>query len=119
MATEAESGKGRLHERAIPLGTRVLVTGGAGYIGSHTAKLLAQMGCEPVVFDNLSTGHPWAVKGGPLVRGDLGNAALWRPTLAQYRIQAAIHSPARPYLAEPIGRPRQSSQTNVVIPLTL
>src|SRR5207302_7909129 len=95
MATEAESGKGRLHERAIPLGTRVLVTGGAGYIGSHTAKLLAQMGCEPVVFDNLSTGHPWAVKWGPLVRGDRGNVDLLRSTLGEYRIPAVVQRRSR------------------------
>jgi len=41
---------------------RVLVTGGAGYIGSHTAKVLARAGFEPIVLDNLSTGHRWAVK---------------------------------------------------------
>src|SRR5437762_9097639 len=51
---------------------RVLVTGGAGYIGSHTAKVLARSGFEPIVLDNLSTGHRWAVKWGPLVEGDLG-----------------------------------------------
>jgi len=119
MAKEAESGKGRLHERAIPLGTRVLVTGGAGYIGSHTAKLLAQMGCEPVVFDNLSTGHPWAVKWGPLVRGDLGNAALLRSTLAQYRIQAVIHFAASAYVGESMRKPRQYFQNNVVNSLNL
>ncbi len=46
---------------------RVLVTGGAGYIGSHTAKALARSGFEPIVLDNLSAGHRWAVKWGPLV----------------------------------------------------
>jgi len=50
---------------------RVLVVGGAGYIGSHTAKALHQAGHTPVVFDNLSMGHRWAVKWGPLVEGDL------------------------------------------------
>ena len=45
---------------------RVLVTGGAGYIGSHTCKLLAKEGYDPIVVDNLSTGNKWAVKWGPL-----------------------------------------------------
>jgi len=49
----------------------ILVTGGAGYIGSHTAKLLAAAGHEPVIFDDLSQGHEWAVKWGPLERGNL------------------------------------------------
>jgi UDP-arabinose 4-epimerase len=119
MTTEPELGKGRLHERAIPPGTRVLVTGGAGYIGSHTAKLLAQMGCEPVVFDNLSTGHSWAVKWGPLVRGDLENSALLRSTLAQYRIQAVIHFAASAYVGESMRKPRQYFQNNVVNSLNL
>ena len=45
---------------------RILVTGGAGYIGSHTCKLLATEGYDPIVVDNLSTGNKWAVKWGPL-----------------------------------------------------
>ncbi len=57
---------------------RVLVTGGAGYIGSHTAKVLAHSGFEPIVLDNLSNGHRWAVKWGPLVEGDLGDSTLIR-----------------------------------------
>src|SRR2546423_485702 len=52
----------------------VLITGGAGYIGSHTAKFIAQAGHTPVVLDNLSFGHEYAVKWGPLERGDLANA---------------------------------------------
>jgi UDP-glucose 4-epimerase len=50
---------------------RVLVVGGAGYIGSHICKTLAARGDEPVVFDNLSAGHSHAVKWGPLFRGDI------------------------------------------------
>ena len=95
------------------------MTGGAGYIGSHTAKLLAQMGCEPVVFDNLSTGHLWAVRWGPLVRGDLENAALVRSALAQYRIQAVIHFAASAYVGESMRKPRQYFQNNVVNSLNL
>lgn len=55
---------------------RILVTGGAGYIGSHTAKRLASAGFEPVVLDNLSTGHREAVRWGPLIEGDLADTRL-------------------------------------------
>ena len=54
---------------------RVLVTGGAGYVGSHACKALARAGYAPVVYDNLSRGHAWAVKWGPFERGDLLNPA--------------------------------------------
>ncbi len=49
----------------------VLVTGGAGYIGSHTCKILKKYGYEPVVYDNMLNGHDWAVKWGELIVGDL------------------------------------------------
>jgi UDP-arabinose 4-epimerase len=55
---------------------RVLVTGGAGYIGNHTAKALAASGYEPVTFDNLSTGNRSAVRWGPWVVGDLSDRNL-------------------------------------------
>ena len=51
----------------------VLVTGGAGYIGSHTSKALAKAGYEPVVYDDLSEGHRWAVKWGPLIEADVSD----------------------------------------------
>ena len=51
----------------------VLVTGGAGYIGSHICKALHQNGMTPVVFDSLENGHDWAVKWGELIKGDLKN----------------------------------------------
>jgi len=54
----------------------VLVAGGAGYIGSHTCKLLARAGREPVVLDNLSTGHRWAAKFGPFYK-DVNMAWMW------------------------------------------
>jgi UDP-arabinose 4-epimerase len=54
---------------------RVLVTGGAGYIGSHTAKLLAAAGHQPVVFDDLTQGHEWAVKWGRSSAASLGSGS--------------------------------------------
>jgi len=98
---------------------RILVTGGAGYIGSHTAKALAQAGYEPVVFDNLSEGHRWAVKWGPLVEGDLSDGALLRHVVATYGIKAVIHFAAHAYVAESMHRPREYFRNNVTNTLGL
>src|SRR5438034_10807972 len=89
---------------------RVLVTGGAGYIGSHTAKALARSGLEPVVLDNLVTGHRSNVKWGPLVQGDLGDSMLIRDTLKNYRVRAVIHFAACAYVGESMKRPRKYFQ---------
>ena len=59
----------------------ILIVGGAGYIGSQTAKCVAQAGWKPVVFDNLVYGHKWAVKWGPLIEGDLADGALIKRVL--------------------------------------
>jgi NAD(P)-dependent dehydrogenase (short-subunit alcohol dehydrogenase family) len=75
----------------------VLVTGGAGYIGSHTCKALAQAGVTPVVYDDLSAGHEWSVKWGPLVIGDLGDRTLLQLTIRKYDIQAVFHLAGRAY----------------------
>ena len=69
----------------------VLVTGGAGYIGAHTAKALAAAGFSPVVFDNLSSGRREAVRWGPLVEGDLRDLAALRAAFARHSVQAVIH----------------------------
>ncbi len=70
---------------------RVLVTGGAGYIGSHACKALAQAGFLPVAFDNLSTGWAEAVKYGPLVQGDLMDRTAIDAALAEHRPVAVMH----------------------------
>ena len=69
---------------------KVLVAGGAGYIGSHTCKALAEAGHTPIVYDNLCTGHAWAVKWGPLERGDLNDAVTLDAVLKRHRPQAVI-----------------------------
>lgn len=92
---------------------RVLVTGGAGYIGSHTAKLLAQCGHTVVTYDNLSTGHRWAVRWGPLVVGDLDDCKLLRDTLILHNIDAVIHLAASAYVGESIENPRKYFWNNV------
>ncbi|HUI40522.1 MAG TPA: UDP-glucose 4-epimerase GalE [Terriglobia bacterium] len=98
---------------------RVLVVGGAGYIGSHTAKLLARSGHEPVVFDNLSAGHRWAVKWGPLAEGDLADTQLLERALRQFKIEAVIHFAAYAKVGESVLDPRKYYWNNVVNSLRL
>jgi UDP-glucose 4-epimerase len=70
---------------------KVLVTGGAGYIGAHACKALAAAGFTPVAFDNLSTGWAEAVRWGPLVQGDLMDRAAIDAALAEHRPVAVMH----------------------------
>jgi UDP-glucose-4-epimerase GalE len=69
----------------------ILVTGGAGYIGSHTCKALAAAGFQPVVYDDLSNGHAEAVLWGPLVQGDIRDADRLVETLSAYSVSGVIH----------------------------
>jgi UDP-arabinose 4-epimerase len=92
---------------------RVLVTGGAGYIGSHAAKALARAGFEPVVFDNFSAGHRWAIKWGPLVEADMSDHGALRQAIRRYGIVAAIHFAAHAYVGESVREPRKYFQNNI------
>lgn len=69
---------------------RILVVGGAGYVGSHVAKAVSQAGFLPVCYDNLSTGHTWAVKWGPLERGDILDREHLDSVVATHRPVAAV-----------------------------
>ena len=91
----------------------ILVTGGAGYVGSHTCKLLAAAGYEPVTYDNLSTGHADAVKWGPLVEGSLHDIDKLCSTLKQYQPLAVIHFAASAYVGESVTNPFKYYQNNV------
>lgn len=99
--------------------TAILVTGGAGYIGSHAAKALARAGFLPVVFDNLSRGHEWAVKWGPLIKGDLHDAVALDAAFATYRPAAVVHFAAFAYVGESIADPLLYYHNNVAGTLTL
>ncbi len=99
--------------------TTVLVTGGAGYIGSHVCKALKQAGFTPVTFDNFSHGHEWAVRWGPFFYGDLQNAEDIGKALSQYKPSAVIHLAGSIHLRESIENPYQHYFNNVVGSLSL
>ncbi len=94
-------------------GQRILVTGGAGYIGAHCCKALRQMGAEPVTFDNLSRGHRDAVRWGPLVVGDLRDRGAVERALTQHKIEAVIHFAALAYVGESMGQPTAYYDNNL------
>jgi len=98
---------------------KVLVAGGAGYIGSQTAKMLAACGIEPVTYDDFSAGHRWAIRWGPLVEGNLSDGALLRQTIREHGIQAVVHFAASAYVGESVRDPRKYFQNNVVNTLSL
>ena len=91
----------------------ILIVGGAGYIGSQTAKCVAQAGLEPVVFDNLVYGHKWAVKWGPLIEGDLADGALIKRVLEEHAVTAVVHFAAYAYVGESVTNPRKYYRNNV------
>jgi UDP-arabinose 4-epimerase len=97
----------------------VLVTGGAGYVGSHCCKALAQAGFAPVVLDNLATGHADLVRWGDLVEGDATDAALLARTIAETSPVAVVHLAARSLVSESMRRPDLYWETNVVGTLAL
>jgi len=85
--------------------SKVLVTGGAGYIGSHTCKALAKAGYTPVVYDSLCRGNAWSVKWGPLEVGDLMDGERLRDVLRKYRPAGVIHFAAFAYVGESMQNP--------------
>jgi len=101
------------------MGKTVLVTGGAGYIGSHACKALARAGYEPVAYDNLSAGHRWAVRWGPLVEGDLADRGRLAETLARHRPAAIMHFAASCSVAESMTEPQRYFHNNFINSLTL
>jgi UDP-glucose 4-epimerase len=86
-------------------GLRILVTGGAGYIGSHVVDRLRRRGYHPVVLDNLFSGHRWAVADCPLVVADLGDRAAVDRVLAEGRFEAIIHCAAHIWVGESVRDP--------------
>ncbi|PIZ30436.1 MAG: UDP-glucose 4-epimerase GalE [Alphaproteobacteria bacterium CG_4_10_14_0_8_um_filter_53_9] len=95
------------------LSRTVLVTGGAGYIGSHTVKALAAAGFEPVIFDDLSTGHAANVDGFTLIQGDICDREAVRAALAEHKPIAVLHFAAKIAVGESLVSPSEYYYTNV------
>ncbi|MFN7980004.1 MAG: UDP-glucose 4-epimerase GalE [Vicinamibacterales bacterium] len=98
---------------------RVLVTGGAGYIGSHTAKALQQAGHTVVVLDDLSAGHVEATRGLPLVRARVHDSAAVRAALVEHRIDAVMHFAAWLAVGESVRHPGKYYENNTTGTLAL
>jgi UDP-arabinose 4-epimerase len=96
-----------------------LVTGGAGYIGSHACKALAKAGYRPIAYDNLCHGHRWAVRWGPLVEGDVADVARLRAVMSAERVVAVMHFAAFAYVGESMAEPAKYFRNNVSASLTL
>ena len=97
----------------------ILVTGGAGYIGSHACKALVQAGYIPVAYDNLVYGHEWAVKWGPFEKGDINDRQCLNEVIEKYQPIAAMHFAAYAYVGESVEDPGKYYRNNVAGTLTL
>lgn len=98
---------------------RILVTGGAGYVGSPAVRLLVQAGHDVWVYDNLSTGHREAVPPDRLIVGDLSEADRLDQALIEHRIEAVMHFAASAYVGESVTDPAKYYRNNVMNSLTL
>ena len=92
---------------------RILIAGGAGYVGSHAAKALAAAGHDGVVFDNLSRGHREFVRWGKLHEGDIRDGAALDAVFAAYRFDAVMHFAALAYVGESVTQPGRYYDVNV------
>lgn len=98
---------------------KIFITGGAGYIGSHIVKALGKDKHDILVYDNLSTGHEWAVLYGRLVKGDLADTKLLNETLDSFQPDAVIHFAASIQVGESVLKPLLYYRNNVVNTLNL
>jgi UDP-arabinose 4-epimerase len=91
----------------------ILVTGGAGFVGSHACKALARAGYSPVTVDNLERGHDWAVKWGPIERGDLRDEEVLRQAFETWKPCGVMHFAAYAYVGESNVDPLKYYDNNV------
>ena len=100
---------------------KILVTGGAGYIGSHTVRLLASQGRSIVVLDNMVYGHEEAIadESVTLVRGDIGDVTLLRTLFEEHHFSAVVHFAAYAYVGESVTDPLKYYRNNTAAPLVL
>jgi UDP-glucose-4-epimerase GalE len=94
------------------MSTCVLISGGAGYIGSHAAYVLKQTGYEPVIIDNLSTGNAWATAHGVFEHGDIGDSGFVQAICEKYRPAAAMHFAAFIEVGESVKNPAKYFENN-------
>ena len=97
----------------------ILVTGGAGYIGSHACKALSKAGYNPVAYDSLENGHKWAVKWGPLEVGNIQDQTRLDEVINDYKPEAVMHFAAYAYVGESVKNPGKYYRNNVAGTLTL
>ena len=97
----------------------ILVTGGAGYIGSHTVRELRDRGMDCVVYDNLVTGHIEAVGDAPFVKGDIFDKELLLKTFAEYNVDSVVHFAAYSQVGESMAHPAKYYRNNVAGTLSL
>lgn len=93
--------------------SNILVTGGAGYIGSHVVKELLRQGYQPIVLDNLQTGHRKAIEGGLLIEGDLSNQKKLKEIFRSNSIHAVMHFAADSLVGESVENPLKYFNNNV------
>jgi UDP-glucose-4-epimerase GalE len=98
---------------------KIFITGGAGYIGSHTCKALKQSGYLPVAFDNLSSGHASFVKWGPLIVGDVLDTVALTNAMIAHQPAAVIHFAGSAYVGESVSQPQKYYKNNVAGALSL
>ena len=99
--------------------TNILVTGAAGYIGSHACKALAKEGYIPIGYDNLVNGHPWAVRWGPFENGDIADKSRLDEVILRYKPEAIMHFAAYAYVRESVQNPLKYYRNNVAGSITL
>ena len=97
----------------------ILITGGAGYIGSHAVKEAVRFGFEPVSYDNLSMGHSWAVKTGHWVKGELSDRAKLLKTFKKFKPAAVMHFASHTYVGESVMDPQKYYRDNLTNAMNL
>ena len=98
---------------------KILVTGGAGYIGSHVVKLLGENGYKVLTYDDLSTGHKWAVLYGDLIKADLADKKALRKVFKEFKPDAVMHFAASIVVPESVKNPLKYYRNNVVNTINL
>src|SRR5437763_11385423 len=109
----------RRQRKDVSMARHVLVTGGAGYVGSHACKALAAAGYTPIAYDSLVHGHERAVRWGPLEQGDILDRVRLDEVLGKYRPEAVMHFAAFAYVGESVGNPGKYYRNNLCGTVTL